>query len=409
MNLLGLRLFAAAPLLLVAAPSTASTALPVRLGPTVMAHPMASRSIGLGKVLTTADGGQIFGFDINQVGRDGVLATAQTVGPSDYLVSMETFDQDDGKISKVFAQYRGPRDSYTVHGIFAGDVGLITHFMNSTNNSGAYRDYDVMNPVTAENFTSKWTPPIKDLDVVMNAENQTTSTSVLFAIELKNHDQPDLIVSSIAANTFSNVIHLDGNLFAGDDSPQLAQYAAANQAVIALSPDGGRVAGAAPINVGIDLKTDKQVRFTGYNNGPYGAGTVAGLAVDPNTGIAATTTVLNAQVEFYDLAKRTGIAAVQLPCSNDTAELLSGTSVTVDSLNKLFLVTEQYYCGTNQGSAVVVYDERGTLIETITGFRLRDGNVAFAANEPPVAISPRKRMGWAIIGPKFNQLQQFFY
>ena len=103
MNLLGLRLFAAAPLLLVAAPSTASTALPVRLGPTVMAHPMASRSIGLGKVLTTADGGQIFGFDINQVGRDGVLATAQTVGPSDYLVSMETFDQDDGSMNREAA------------------------------------------------------------------------------------------------------------------------------------------------------------------------------------------------------------------------------------------------------------------------------------------------------------------
>lgn len=242
----------------------------------------------------------------------------------------------------------------------------------------------------------------------MNAENQATTTSLLFAIELKNHDQPDLIVSNIAANTFSSVIRLDPVLFEGADAPQLGQYTAANQAVLALSPDGGRAGGVAPINVLVDLKTGNKVQFSGYNNGAYGAGTVAGLVVDPNTGIAATTTVLNAQVEFYNLAKRTGIAAVQLPCSGNTDELLSGTGVTVDPVNKLFLVAEPYYCGTNQGSAVVVYDERGHFVETITGFKAPDGNIGFSVNEPAVAINPGKRMGWALIGPTFSQLQQSF-
>ena len=408
MHVVHLSLLAAAPLVFLPALPTAKDTVAAQLRP-VRAPSHIARPVGLGTTLTTADGGQIYGFDINQSGNDGVLASAQPVGPSGVLVSMETFNEADGTITKVFAQSRGTRDSYAVHGISAGDVALVTHFIQSKNQNGAYRVYDVMNPVTAEKFTGEWTPPIKDIDVVMNAENQATSTSVLLAIELKNRDQPDLVVSNIAANTFSNIIHLDPNVFNGSNIPRLAQYTAANQAVIALSPDAGRAGGAAPINVLVDLKTSGQVRFTGYNNGLYGAGTVHGLAVDPNTGVAATATELNAQVEFYDLAKHTGIAAVQLPCSGNTDQLLSGAGVTVDPLNKLFLVAEPYYCGFSEGSAVVVYDERGKVIETIGGFTLPNGNIAFAVNEPPVAINPAKRMGWALIGPNFNQLQQFFY
>ncbi len=70
-------------------------------------HTADARTVGLGKVLTTKDGGQIFGFDINQHGDDGVLASAQTVdGDGDALVSVETFDQNSGKITKSFAKYR---------------------------------------------------------------------------------------------------------------------------------------------------------------------------------------------------------------------------------------------------------------------------------------------------------------
>ena len=59
--------------------------------------------VGLGPILSTADGGQIFGFDINQKGNDGVLATSQTINPNGLtLVSMETFDATTGKITKVF-------------------------------------------------------------------------------------------------------------------------------------------------------------------------------------------------------------------------------------------------------------------------------------------------------------------
>ena len=151
----------------------------------------------------------------------------------------------------------------------------------------------------------------------------------------------------------------------------------------------------------IDLTTGKQTQFTGYNEGPFGAGFVNGLAVDPNTGVAATTTELNAQVELYDLNKKTGIAAVQLPCTGSASQSNSGAGITADPVNKLFLVTDPFYCNGSQGSALVIYDEQGNLVETITGFK-------FAIAEPPVAIDPGKRMGWAF-GPQFSQLQQFFY
>ncbi|MGB6646280.1 MAG: hypothetical protein WBE35_14710 [Candidatus Cybelea sp.] len=132
----------------------------------------------------------------------------------------------------------------------------------------------------------------------------------------------------------------------------------------------------------------------------FGAGFVNGLAVDSSTGIAATTTELNAQVEFYDLARQTGVAA-QLPCTGETSQGNSGAGIANDPVNGLFLVTDPSYCSGSQGSAILVYDEKANLVETITGFK-------FALGEPAPAINPGKRMGWTF-GPGFNQLQQFFY
>ncbi len=367
-----------------------------------MSHGATRGTVGLGKVLSSKDGGQIYGFDINQNGDDGVLASAaDTSQPGVFKVSVETFDQNTGKITKSFAQFTGTKNSYAVDGIYAGDVGLVTHFIVPKGQIFANRKYQTMNPVTAQKFTGKWTPPIADVDVQQGAENQTTTTSVLFAIELKNQDKPDLFVSNIAANTFSNVIHLDPNKFGGANGPRLGQYTAANEAVFALSPDGGKVGGFPPVNILIDLQSGNQSQFTGYNNGPFGAGYVNGMAVDPNTGVEATTTELNAQVEFYDDNKKLGITAVQLPCTGNASQSNSGAGVTVDPVNKLFLVTDPFYCDGSQGSALVIYDEKGNLVETITGFK-------FAIAEPPVVLNPGKRMGWAF-GPQFSQLQQFFY
>jgi len=369
----------------------------------ILASDAASAS-GLGAILTTKDGGQVFGFDIDQHGNDGVLASGQTIdGNGDVKVSVETFDQDTGEIVKSFAKYTGMRHEYSVDGIFAGDVALVTHYVTPKGSIFPKRKYEVMNPVSGNRFTGGWLPPIKDIDVLQAGVNQDTFQSVLFAIELKKLDKPILLVSDVAAGTFSKLIHLDPDLFGGADGPVLSQYTSAGKAVIALSPDAGRVGGIAPLNVIVDLSSGQMQQFSGYNNGEFHAGSVNGLAVDPNTGVGATTTELNAQVEFYDMGTRTPISFAQLPCTGDTSQSNSGAGIAIDPINKLFLVTDPFYCDGSQGSALVIYDEQGNLVNTITGFH-------FAIGEPAPVINPSKRMGWTFGGPKgFSQLTQFFY
>jgi hypothetical protein len=350
---------------------------------------LARNAVGLGKILSS-NGGQIFGFDIDRSGNDGALATSTNV---------ETFDQDSGAIQKTFPKSPPGGTSYDFDAIVTGDVGLVTRDVTPKGSPFAKRFYDLMDPVKG-GFIGKWTPPVKDVEVEAAGPNQTTGMTAIFAIELKKNDTPVLFESSLAKNEFGKVFHLDRRTFGVGNLPQVAQDTTTNEAVVVTSPDGGRVQGAAPINVLVDLKTGKQTQFTGLNNGEFGAGFVNGLAVDSGTGIAATTTELNAQVEFYDLAHQTGLAA-QLPCTGDTSQGNSGAGIANDPVNGLFLVTDPSYgCG-SQGSAIVVYDEKGNLVETITGFK-------FALGEPAPAINPSKRMGWAF-GPGFNQLQQFFY
>ena len=369
---------------------------------TCIAFPASAGTVGLGAVLTTSDGGQIYGFAINQHGDGGVLSSAQPAGSNgDYLVSMQTFDQNTGKITKTFKTYQGPRNSYQVDGIFAGDTALVTHFVVPKGTIYAKRLYDTMNPVTTNKFTGAWKPPVKDIDVQQASTDQDASSAVLFAIELKNADAPVLLVSDVAAGTFSKKIALDPGLFGLNDGPQLGQFTGANEAIIALSPDSGAVGGDPPLNVIVDLATGKTTQFNGYNFGPYHAGSVNGIAVDPNTGVTATTTNLNAEVEFYDMVKKRGITAVQLPCTGNADQLSSGSGIAVDTVNKLFLVAEASYCG--GGGAIVIYDEAGNLVNTITGFD-------FVGAEPAPAVNPSKRMGWTFSGKTgFNQLQQFFY
>jgi hypothetical protein len=350
---------------------------------------LARNAVGLGKILSSDDG-QIFGFDIDRNGNDGALATSTNV---------ETFDQNSGAILKTFPKSPPSGTSYNFDAIVTGDVGLVTRDVTPKGSPFAKRFYDLMDPVKGS-FIGKWTPPVKDIEVEAAGPNQTTGMTAIFAIELKKNDIPDLFESNVAKNEFGKVFHLNPRTFGVGNLPQVAQDTATNEAVIATSPDGGKVQGAAPINALVNLETGKQTQFTGLNNGEFGAGFVNGLAVDSSTGVAATTTELNAQVEFYNLAQQTGVAA-QLPCTGDTSEGNSGAGIANDPMNGLFLVTDPSYCSGSQGSAIVVYDEKGNLVETITGFK-------FALGEPAPAINPSKRMGWAF-GPGFNQLQQFFY
>ncbi|HEX3945514.1 MAG TPA: hypothetical protein VHW69_15660 [Rhizomicrobium sp.] len=174
--------------------------------------------VGLGKVLTAKDDRQIFGFDINQTGDDGLLATASSV---------EIFDQDTGKVTKSLGHLVNQNSDYVAYGIAGGDVGLIDHEVVPDGQLFPKRHYMVLNPVRGKKITGKWTPPLHGIIMQQMSEDQSSSVTSLFALtSLKQGEAPVLLVADIAANTFSNVINLDPNLFGPCNGPHLAQYTA---------------------------------------------------------------------------------------------------------------------------------------------------------------------------------------
>jgi len=351
---------------------------------------------GLGPVVTTKDGGQIFGFDIDAQGNDGVLSSSQDLPNGEVLSSVETFDQTSGKIVKKVLVRRNQTDFVTV-GIFANDVGLVNHELEN-----GVREYGVMDPVNGNVFTRKWTPPVNPIEVLERADNQDTTTSVLYAIELFNQDVPDLFVSDIAHNTFSRVVHLDPNVFGLNDGPQLAQDTVKNKAVIALSPDGGAVGGHQPEIALVNIANGNIRVFNGVFIPPFHSGFVNGLAVDSTTGTACTTTELDADVEFYDLAHETGFFD-SLPGASGNQEL-SGTAVASDPIHHLFLVA-QPVSSVSGGSSIHVYRENGNLLESINGFNFSNVSSVIPVR---IALNPSKRIGF-VNGPNIDQLQAFSY
>jgi hypothetical protein len=368
-----------------------------------LTHLTAVRGGGsLGPVLTTSDGGQIFGFDIDQNGNDGVVASASSTE-----ISVQTFDETTGKIMKTLGAITGKKvakgDDYVADGIFAGDVGLVDFQKAGIPGQTPAKDkYQLLNPVMKNRLNGKWTPPLKLFNVLEWAPNQSTDTSVVFGYQREGSDPLDLIVSDFGKNTFGKVIGLSGTNFALGTQPQLAQDTVNNLAVMATSPSFGAAGGPPPVIWTINLKSGKMTRFSGVScPGLVGCGYANGIGYDSSTGIACTTTELDAGVEFYNVASQTGIR-VQLP--NNASQLSSGAFVANDAVHGLFLVA-QPVSTTGSGSSIQVYNESGTLEESINGFNFSD-----AATVIPVRISinPTSRIGW-VNGPQADQLQGFSY
>lgn len=91
------------------------------------------QTVGLGPVVQSAFGGEIYGWDIDQNGTDGVFSETmlESSGPI-FLSGIETFDESTGKITKIVQKTRTKADgpSPVVDAIAGDDVGLID--INST-------------------------------------------------------------------------------------------------------------------------------------------------------------------------------------------------------------------------------------------------------------------------------------
>jgi hypothetical protein len=83
-------------------------------------------------------------------------------------------------------------------------------------------------------------------------------------------------------------------------------------------------------------------------------------------------------------------------------QLNRGAGIGFDPVNKLFLVSDPANaCEGGNDGAIVVYDEAGNLVESISGFK-------FFIPEPEAVVDPRTRVGWTL-GPGFDNWQRFFY
>ncbi|MBI3474987.1 MAG: hypothetical protein HY010_04595 [Acidobacteria bacterium] len=358
--------------------------------------------VGPGSVIVQSMfGGQIFGFDIDQNGTEGILTEAFFLPTGKLLAAVETFDQSTGKILRVVKKIQG-KDDFITLGIVGNGIGLVERehvkdiFVDS-------RIYSVLDPLSSKKFTGTWTPPLTKDDIMLSVSRlQGTSKTAFLYFQNGGDDHTFVLGSDVAANTFGPQIALPDNPFFFSNSPSVAYDSKHNRAVVAASD--GAVGGPAPVIALVNLTTGKVNTFLGVPGPPpFRQGFINGLAVDSEDGIACTTTEVDFRVEFYDLKKKNGFAVV-LPGA--TGQLQSGTDVQFDPIHKLFLVA-QSVSSTGPGSSIQVYDIKGNLVESLDGFNFSNaGNVV----RTHIAINPTNRTGY-VDGPDpaVTQLQSFTY
>ncbi len=261
------------------------------------------RAIGAGTTIVHSKfGGQIFGFDVDQNGAEGVLSENKLLANGNVLAAVETFDQKTGKILKVVSETEN-QDNFLTQGIQGTSVGLVEQEIVT----GLYvtdRIYDVMDPLKSNAITGTWTPPLANDDIIIGlSRNQaSTTTAVLYFENDGNNFSSFVFGSNVGANTFEPVVNLTNPIFGFNEAPQVAYDSVTNQAVVASS--NGEVGGPPPVFALVDLTTGVVNTFNGIPGPPpFRQGSINGLAVDSEDGIACTTTEVDFRVEFYDLAK----------------------------------------------------------------------------------------------------------
>lgn len=341
-------------------------------------------------------GGQIFGFDIDQNGTEGVLAEAQTLSGGNVEAAVETFDQKTGKILAVLVRTL-TQDDFITLGVVGKSVGLIEHehvvsFLN------VQRTFLTINPLTGHTFTGKWTPPIGTQHLLKEvSRTQGSANNAVFAQDNSGSFIPFVFSSNVAANTFGPVISITDSFNFGSIVPPMAYNTQTNVAVLG---GGNGCFGCLPVIGLADLGKGTFTEFTGI-----GFGFVNGIAVDSADNIACTTTEDDASVEFYDLNTETGFTVV-LPNSGEQ-QFFSGADVEYDPIHKLFLVAQPNSSSASSGSTIYVYDINGVLQKTINGFSFSN---AFNVVPAHIAIHPSVRIGF-VDGPSsnVNEIQRFSY
>ena len=360
----------------------------------------AIRSAGAGTVLVHSKfGGQIFGFDIDQNGTEGVLSEAKDLSNGNVLAAVETFDQTTGKIIDVVSKTE-TQDDFITLGVVGTSVGLIDH-EHEVSFLHIKRIFETMNPLSSNKFTAQWNPPVGTQHLIMPngvSRSQGVADVAVFAYDNSGNFIPWVFESNVGANTFGPVVKItDSNNFASVPPP-IAFDSNTNQAILG---GGNGCFGCLPVIGLVDVVNAKFSEFVGV-----GFGFINGLAVDSADGVFCTTTEDDATVEFYNLSTQTSFNEVELPGSGGQ-QFFSGADVEFDPINKLFLVAQPNTSSASSGSSIYVYDTAGNLQETLNGFSFSN---TFNVVAMHIAIKPSTRSGF-VDGPNsgVTEIQSFTY
>ena len=356
-------------------------------------------SAGAGSIFVHSKfGGQIFGFDIDQNGTEGLLSEALDLSGGNVLAAVETFDQATGKILDVLGATR-TQDDFVTLGIVGTSVGLVEH-EHEVSFLHLQRTFHTVNPLSGNKFTGVWTPPIGSKHIIEPtgvSRSQGVTNVAVFVYDNSGNFIPGVFSSNVAANTFGPVVQITDSDNFGSVPPPMAYDSTTNQAILG---GGNGCFGCLPVIGLVDLTSGTFSEFSGV-----GFGFVNGIAVDSADGIFCTTTEDDASVEFYTLATQSGFSVV-LPGSGEQ-QFFSGADVEFDPTNKVFLVAQPNSSSAPSGSTIYVYDINGNLKETINGFSFSN---AFNVVPAHIAIKPGNRSGF-VDGPSagVTEIQSFTY
>ena len=354
----------------------------------------STESTGANTVIVhTKFGGQIFGFDIDQNGTEGILSEAQTLSNGNVLAAVETFDQKTGKILTVLAKTE-TQDDFVTLGVVGTSVGLV-EYEHVIRLLDVQRRFGTINPLSGNKATGRWTPPIGTthlLDQV--SRNQGTMNNAVFALDNSGNFIPWVFSSNVAANTFGPVVKITDSFNFGSVPPPMAYNPEKNEAILG---GGDGCFGCRPVIGVVNLTKATFSEFTGI-----GFGFVNGIAVDSADDIAVTTTEDDANIEFYDLSTQQSFTVV-LPNSGQQ-QIFSGADVEFDAINKVFFVA-QPVSSSSSGSSIYVYDTKGVLQGTLNGFSFSNASTVIPVH---IALHPSTRTGY-VDGPLANEIQGFAY
>jgi WD40 repeat protein len=343
-------------------------------------------------------GGNIFGFEVDPNGTEGLLCEALLNPDGTVTAAVETFDQATGRIIRVLSR-TNTQDDFIAWSV-AGSIGLFEH----EKVKGIFdikRTFSTINPLSGNQVNGNWTPPIERKQIVnqVKAALDGSPNVAVYALSVSTSLNPVVFTSNLSDNTFSPAFEITDLNFITEAPPIIAFDPVGNQVILGHDKPSPFIE--PPLIGFLDLATGSFEVITGL-----GLGVINGVAVDAEDRILCTDTSFDSAVQFYDLNDLSGIS-VLLPGHDPQTSTASGADIEFDPINKLFLVAQEFFNGSlTDGSGIQVYDLAGNLVESIDGLNFQGGFNVFPIH---ITLNPSRRMGF-VNGPDLTTaIQSFSY